>query len=127
MDTKLKVPLSMVLGGYISSLGFCLSWYYIKSSYAFKEILYSDASPLEKVAVVFAITAIYFLFLLLILSIRSIQKVRPSFPLASIITLLILFLIPSIGSIYYKSYGNKLSLKQNKIIKTITIFVLACI
>lgn len=119
MDTKLKISLSIVLGGYISSLGFYFTWYCAKSSYSIYEMLYSEAAHFEIIAVVFAITALYFLFFLLILSIRSLQKVWPSFSLVSIMTLLTFFLIPTTYSIYYKSCVNRLNRNQNKINKTI--------
>ncbi len=116
MDKKLKMPLSIVLGGYISSLGFYFIWYY----HFFYGKPYRDDCFLIIVAVVSAITAVYLFTLLLISYIKSFQKVWTSFSLVSIITLLIFFLIPSANYvIYYKSYDNKLNLKIDKTIKTI--------
>ena len=116
MDKKLKMPLSIVLGGYISSLGFSFIWYY----HFFYEKPYRDDYDLIIVAVVSAITAVYLFPLLLISYIKSFQKLWTSFSLVSIITLLIFFLIPSANYvIYYKSYDNKLNLKLDKTIKTI--------
>ena len=101
MDKKLKMFLSITLGGYISSLGFYFTWYWTKGYFLFNEMRYSDTYLLEIAAVVFAITVIYFFSLLLILYTRSLQKFWTSFFLMSIITLLTFFLIPSS---YYASY-----------------------
>jgi len=101
MDKKLKMSLSIILGGYISSLGFYFTWYWTKGYNLFNEMRYSDTYLLEIAAVVFAITVIYFFSLLLILSARSLQEFETSFFLISIITLLTFFLIPSS---YYASY-----------------------
>ena len=60
MDKKLKMSLSIILGGYISSLGFYITWYWTKGYYLFNEMRYSDTYLLEIAAVVFAITVIYF-------------------------------------------------------------------
>jgi hypothetical protein len=116
MDKKLKMPLSIVLGGYISSLGFSLIWYY----HFFYGKPYRDDYYLIIVAVVSAITAVYLFPLLLISHIKSFRKAWTSFSLVSIITLLIFFLIPSANYVIYdKSYDNKLNLKIDKTIKTI--------
>jgi hypothetical protein len=101
MDKKLKMFLSITLGGYISSLGFYFTWYWTKGYFLFNEMRYSDTYLLEIAAVVFAITVIYFFSLLLILNARSLQTFWTSFSLVSIITLLTFFLIPSS---YYASY-----------------------
>ena len=101
MDKKLKMSLSIILGGYISSLGFYFTWYWTKGYFLFNEMRYSDTYLLEIAAVVFAITVIYFFSLLLILNAKSFQKFWTSFSLVSIITLLTFFLIPSS---YYASY-----------------------
>ena len=101
MDKKLKISLSIILGGYISSLGFYFTWYWTRGYYLFNEMRYSGTYLLEIAAVVFAITAIYFFSLLLILYTRSLQKFWTSFFLVSIVTLLTFFLIPSS---YYASY-----------------------
>ena len=101
MDKKLKISLSIILGGYIFSLGFYFTWYWTKGYYLFNEMRYSDTYLLEIAAVVFAIIVIYFFTLLLILYAGSLQKFWTSFFLVSIITLLTFFLIPSS---YYASY-----------------------
>jgi len=101
MDKKLKISLSIILGGYISSLGFYFTWYWARGYYLFNEMRHSGTYLLEIAAVVFAITVIYFFSLLLILYTRSLQKFWTSFSLVSIVTLLTFFLIPSS---YYASY-----------------------
>jgi len=101
MDKKIKISLSIILGGYISSLGFYFTWYWTKGYDLFNDIRYSDTYLLEIAAVVFAITVIYFFSLLLILYVRSLQHFWTSFFFVSIVTLLTFFLIPSS---YYASY-----------------------
>ena len=101
MDKKLKMSLSIMLGGYISSLGFYITWYWTKGYHLFNEMRYSDTYLLEIAAVVFAITVIYFFSLLLILFTKSLQEFWTSFFVVSIITILTFFLIPSS---YYASY-----------------------
>ena len=93
---KIKTFLSIILGGYLSSLGFYFIWYWTKGYSLFNEMRY-----MEIAAVVFTITLIYFFSLLLILYTRSLQKFWTIFFLISIITLLNFFLIPSS---YYASY-----------------------
>jgi len=116
MDKKSKTPLSILLSGYIFSLGFYFIWCF----YFFSGRLYSYDHLLVIGAVVFAITAVYLFPLLLILYIKSFQKAWTSFSLVSIITLLIFFLIPPANSlIYHMSYDNKLNLKRDKTVKTI--------
>ncbi|MGA9177963.1 MAG: hypothetical protein WBZ05_12030 [Desulfobacterales bacterium] len=101
MDKKLKMSLLIILGGYISSLGFYITWYWTKGYHLFNEMRYSDTYLLEIAAVVFAITVIYFFSLLLILFTKSLQEFWTSFFVVSIITILTFFLIPSS---YYASY-----------------------
>lgn len=101
MDKKLKMSLSIILGGYISSLGFYITWYWTKGYHLFNEMRYSDTYLLEIAAVVFAITVIYFFSLLLILFTKPLQEFWTSFFVVSIITILTFFLIPSS---YYASY-----------------------
>jgi hypothetical protein len=101
MDKKLKMSLSIILGGYISSLGFYITWYWTKGYHLFNEMRYSDTYLLEIAAVVFAITIIYFFSLLLILFTKSLQEFWRTFFVVSIITILTFFLIPSS---YYASY-----------------------
>jgi hypothetical protein len=116
MDKKLKIPLSIVLSGYIFNLVFYFIWCF----YFFSGRLYRYDYLLIIAAVVFAITAVYLFPLLLISYIKSFQKVWTSFSLVSIITLLIFFLIPPANSlIYHMSYYNKLNLKRDKTTKTI--------
>ena len=101
MNNKLKMSLSIILGGYISSLGFYITWYWTKGYHLFNEMRYSDTYLLEIAAVVFAITVIYIFSLLLILFTKSLQEFWTSFFVVSIITILTFFLIPSS---YYASY-----------------------
>ncbi len=101
MDKKLKMSLTIILGGYISSLVFYITWYWTKGYHLFNELRYSDTYLLEIAAVVFAITVIYFFSLLLILFTKSLQEFWTSFFVVSIITILTFFLIPSS---YYASY-----------------------
>ena len=101
MDKKIKISLSIILGGYISSLGFYFTWYWTKGYDLFNDMRYSDTYLLEIAAVLFAITVIYFFSLLLILYVRSLQHFWTSFFFVSIVTLLTFFLIPSS---YYASY-----------------------
>ncbi|MFZ0481771.1 MAG: hypothetical protein WAL93_00130 [Desulfobacterales bacterium] len=101
MDKKLKMSLLIILGGYISSLGFYITWYWTKGYHLFNEMRYSDTYLLEIAAVVFAITVIYIFSLLLILFTKSLQEFWTSFFVVSIITILTFFLIPSS---YYASY-----------------------
>ena len=93
---KIKTFLSIILGGYLSSLGFYFTWYWTNGYYLFNEMRY-----MEIAAVVFTITLIYFFSFLLILYTRSLQKFWTIFFLILIITLLNFFLIPSS---YYASY-----------------------
>ena len=116
MDKKLEMPLSIVVVGYIFSLGFYFTWCF----YFFYEKLYEADYLLGIAKVVLAITVVYFFPLLLILYIKSLQKVWTSFSLVSITTLLIFFLIPLANyEIFYKFHDKKLNLKQDKTIKTI--------
>ena len=101
MDKKIKTFLSIILGGYLFSLGFYFTWYWTKGYYLFNEMRYSDTYLLEIAAVVFGITLIYFFSFLLILNARSLQEFWTIFFIISIITLLTFFLIPSS---YYASY-----------------------
>ena len=116
MDKKLEMPLSIVVVGYIFSLGFYFIWCF----YFFYERLHEADYLLVIATVVFAITAVYFIPFLLILYIKSLQKVWTSFSLVSITTLLIFFLIPLANyEIFYKFYDKKLNLNQDKTINTI--------
>jgi uncharacterized protein YcbK (DUF882 family) len=101
MDTKLKIPFSIVLGGYISSIGFCFIWYWINGYKLLNPTHDIGTYVLDIAIVIFAITIIYFLTLLLIWSTSSLQNFWTTFFLVSIITLLTSFLIPSS---YYASY-----------------------
>ena len=101
MDKKIKTFLSIILGGYLSSLGFYFIWYWSTGYSVFNEMRYSDTYLLEIAAVVFGITLIYFLSFLLILNARALQDFWSMFFIISIITLLTFFLIPSS---YYASY-----------------------
>jgi hypothetical protein len=111
MDKQLERALSIVVGGYILSLGFYFIWCF----YFFYERLNRDDYLLVIAAVVCAITTVYFFSLLLILYIRSLQKVWTSFFSVSIITLLIFFLIPSTNHlIYYKFHDKEKILTEKK-------------
>jgi len=111
MDKKLEMPLSIVIVGYIFSLGFYFIWCF----YFFYERLYEVDYLLVIATVVFAITAVYLFPLLLISYIKSFQKVWTSFFFVSIITLLIFFLIPSTGHlIYYKFHDKEKILTEKK-------------
>jgi uncharacterized membrane protein len=101
MDNKLKIPLSIVIGGYISSIGFCFIWYWINGYKLLNPMRYIGTYVLDIAIVIFAITVIYFFTLLLIWSTISLQNFWPTFFLVSIITLLTSILIPSS---YYASY-----------------------
>jgi len=116
MDKKTKIPLSIILSGYMFSLGFYFIWCF----YFFYGRHYRDDYLLVIAVVVFSITAAYLFPLLLISYIRSFQNVWTSFFLVSIITLLSFFLIPSTNSLIYNmSYDNKFNLKRDKTIKII--------
>jgi len=98
---KSKMPLFLLLAGYISSLVVYLIWYYTIWHYSLYEKNITDAPNMEIVVVVVGITALYLFLYFLILSIRSFQTPWKSFFLVSIITLLTFFLIPSV---YYARY-----------------------
>jgi hypothetical protein len=111
MDKKLKTPLSIVLSGYMFSLGAYLVWCFY--------FLYGKQHKVDYffviVLVLFAITAVYLFFLLLISYIKSFQKVWTSFFFVSIITLLIFSLIPSTKHlIYYKFHDKEKILTEKK-------------
>lgn len=101
MDNRLKKPLSIVLGGYISSIGFYFIWFWTNGYHLLNPIHSIGAYVLDFVIVIFAISVIYFFTLLLIWYTRSLQNFWTSFFLVSIITLLTFFLIPSS---FYASY-----------------------
>ena len=101
MDNKLKIPLSIVFGGYISSIGFYFIWYWLNGYYLINPMRNIGIYVLDIAIVIFALTVIYFFTLLLIWYTRSLQNFWTSFFLVSIITLLTFFLIPSS---YYASY-----------------------
>ena len=117
MDKKLKVPLMIVLSGYIFLLGFYLIW----CSHFFYERQYTYDSLLLIAANVFFITTIYLFPFFLVLNIKSFQKVWTSFSIISIITLFALFLIPSVNNLIYNIayYGSRFNLKGDKTIETI--------
>jgi len=110
-DNQIERSLSIVVGGYILSLGFYFIWCF----YFFHERLNRDGYLLVIAVVVCAITAVHFFSLLLILYIRSLQKVWTSFFSVSIITLLIFFLIPYTNHlIYYKFHDKEKILTEKK-------------
>jgi hypothetical protein len=116
INKKSKTPLSILLSGYIFSLGFYFIWCF----YFFLDKHYTDDSLLLIVSVVFAITAVYLFLYFLILYIKLFQKIWTSFSIISTITLLIFFLIPSANNLLYNTYyHNKLNLKRDKTIKAI--------
>jgi F0F1-type ATP synthase assembly protein I len=101
MDNKLKIPLSIVLGGYIFSIGFCFFWYWL-NGFSFLNPTRSIVFYVLDIAIIiFPITVIYFFISLLIWSARSLQNLWTTFFLVSIITLLTSTLIPYS---YYASY-----------------------
>ncbi len=106
---KSKKPFLIILGGYLSSLGFFFIWYNTKYHYLLYERTTFSASLVEIVVVVFAITSLFYLLYLLSLFIRPLKKPLPCFSLVSIITLLTLFLIPSsYYAKYHENYFNRL-------------------
>jgi len=111
MDRPLKTPLSIVLSGYIFSLGAYLIWcFYFFYGKQFKVDYYFVI-----VLALFAITAVYLFSLLLILYIKSLQKAWTSITLVSIVTLLIFFLIPLINyKIYPKVHDKEKILTEKK-------------
>jgi hypothetical protein len=116
MDKKLNMPLSIVLGGYLLSLG-C---YFIRYFHFFYDKVNIDDYFLINVAIVSAISAVYLFTFSLVLYIKSLQKFWTSFSLVSIITLLVFFFLPSINKqIYYMSHSKKLNLNGDKTFKTI--------
>lgn len=116
MDKKSKIPSSILLSGYIFSLGFYFIWCF----YFFIGRQYTYNSLLLIAVVVLAITAVYLFPFILISYIKSFQKIWTSFSLVSIITLLIFFLIPPANSLIYRMcYYNKLNPNRDKTIKTI--------
>jgi len=115
-DKQLERSLSIVVGGYILSLGLYFIWCF----YFYYERLDRGNYLLVVVAVVIAITAVYFFFYLLILQIKSLQRVWTSFLLVSLTFLLVLFLIPPVNSKIYNKFNDiKLNINQNKPIKPI--------
>jgi hypothetical protein len=101
MDKKIKTFLSIILGGYLSSLGFYFTWYWTNGYHLFNPMRYIGTYVLDIAIVIFAITVIYFFTMLLIWYTRSLQNFWTSFFLVLIITLLTFFLIPSS---YYARY-----------------------
>jgi hypothetical protein len=114
MDKKLKIPLSIVLGGYIFSIGFCFIWYWINGYKSLNPMHHLGTSFLDIATVIFAVTVIYFFTLLLIWSTSSLQNFWTTFYLVSIITLLTSFLIPSS---YYASYRIASAIGKTRIEK----------
>ena len=101
MDNKLKIPLSIVLGGYIFSIGFSFIWYWLNGYNLLNPMRHVGTAVLDIAIVIFTITVIYFFTLLFIWSTGSLQNFWATFLLVSIITLLTSILIPSS---YYASY-----------------------
>ena len=114
MDNKLKKPLSIVFGGYISSIGFYFIWYWTNGYHLLNPIHSIATYVLDIGVVIFAITVIYFFTLLLIWYTRSLQNFWTSFFLVSIITLLTFFLIPSS---FYASYHINMAKEKARIEK----------
>jgi len=110
-DKILERSLSIVVGGYILSLGFYFIWCF----YFFKGRQYTYDFLLLIAAAVFAITVVYLFPYLLISYIKSFQKIWTSFSLVSIVTLLVFFLIPSTNHlIYYKFHDKEKILTEKK-------------
>jgi energy-coupling factor transporter transmembrane protein EcfT len=110
-DEQLERSLSIVVGGYLFSIGAYLIWcFYFLHGEQFK-VDYFFVIGL----VFFAITVVYLFSYLLILYIKSFQKVWTSFFFVSIITLLIFFLIPHTNHlIYYKFHDKEKILTEKK-------------
>ena len=92
---KSKMPLFLLLAGYLFSIAVYLIWYYALWNYSKYEKNITDAPNMEIVVVVIVITALYLFLFFLILSIRSLQTPWQSFFIVSLITLLTFFLILS--------------------------------
>jgi hypothetical protein len=101
---KSKKSFLIILGGYLSSLGFYLIWYHTKYFYLLYGKINFKPSLVEIAVVVFSLTSLFFLLYLLCLFIRPLKKPLPCFSLVSITTLLVLFLIPS--NYYTKNHEN---------------------
>ena len=103
MEKKLKTPLSIVLSGYMFSLGAYLIWCFY--------FLYGKQYKVDNFfvlfLVLFAITVVYFFSSLLISYLKLFQKVWTSSSFVSIITLLIFFSIPSITHVIYDKFHDK--------------------
>ena len=116
INKKSNNSFSILLEGYIFSLGFYFIWCF----YFFQEKPYTYDSLLLIASVVFAITGLYLFLLFLFRYIKSFRNVWTSFLIVSIITLLIFFLIPSANNLIYGMYYyNKYNLKGDETIKTI--------
>ena len=114
MDKKLKIPLKIVLSGYIVFLVSYLMWYF----HLFNEKQFTNDALLLIVANIFFITALFMFSFILIFNIKLLQKVWTSLSIVSITTLLIFFLIPSANNLIYDmAYYNKSNLTQDKTIK----------
>ena len=115
INKKSKTPFSILLAGYIFSLGFYFIWCF----YFFSEKPYTYDSLLLIATVVFAISGLYLFLFFLFRYIKSFRKVWTSFSIVSTITLLIFFLIPSANNLIYGMYCyNKYDLKRDGTIKT---------
>jgi hypothetical protein len=103
MEKKLKTPLSIVLSGYMFSLGAYLIWCFY--------FLYGKQYKVDNFfvlfLVLFGITVVYFFSSLFISYLKLFQKVWTSSSFVSIITLLIFFSIPSITHVIYDKFHDK--------------------
>ena len=116
MDKKSKIPSSILLAGYIFSLGFNFIWFF----YFFHGKPYASDSLLLIASIVSAITGVFFFLFIMIKYVKLFQKVWTSFLIVSIITLLIFFLIPSANNLIYGMYYyGKYNLRIDETIKTI--------
>jgi hypothetical protein len=92
---RLRIPLFLLLGGYIASTLVYLIWYYVIWHFPqYKK--YTTASPkMEIVVVIAGITVLYLCLYFLIFISRSFQTPWKSILLVSTITVLSFFIIPS--------------------------------
>ena len=114
-DEHLERSLSIVVGGYLFSLGAYLIWCFY--------FLHGEQFKVDYIFVIvlalFAITAVYLFSYFLILYIKSFQKVWTSFFFVSIITLLIFFLIPSTNHLIYYKFNalKKIQTEKKRMVK----------
>jgi hypothetical protein len=110
---KTKKSFLILLGGYISILGFYFMWYFAKYNYLFFFRSYLKYFLAEIAVVVLGITILFYFLFLFISFIRPLKKPWPCFSLVSIITLSTLLLIPSnYYAKYHENYFNWVKQKR---------------